>query len=57
MSIENTLATLEARFPEADVSTLRHRLEVIADIDQLRVVNLNASLAASFDDFQEALET
>lgn len=57
MSIENTLATLEARFPGADVSTLRHRLEAIADINQLRTVNLNASLAASFDDFQEALET
>ena len=57
MSIENTLATLEARFPGADVSTIRQRLEAMTDLNQLRTVNLNASLAASFDDFQEAIET
>ena len=56
MSIENTLAILEARFPGADVNALRHRLEAITDINQLKQVSLNASLATSFHDFQEALE-
>ena len=56
MSIENTLAILEARFPGTDVNTLRPRLEAIADLNQLKQVNLSASLATSFHDFQEALE-
>ena len=55
-SIENTLAILEARFPGADANALRHRLESIADINYLKQVNLNASLAASFHDFQEILK-
>ena len=55
MSIDNTLATLEARFPEADVNALKPRLEAIADLEQLKQVSLNASLATSFQDFQESL--
>ncbi len=54
-SIENTLAVIKARFPHADVNALIPRLETIADIDQLKQVNLEASLAASFHDFQETL--
>lgn len=54
-SIENTLAVLKARFPNTDVNTIRQRLEVITDINQLKQVSLNASLAASFHDFQETL--
>ncbi len=55
MSIENTLATLKARFPLADVNSLIPKIEAIADINQLKQVNLNASLAASFQDFLKAL--
>ena len=55
MSIDNTVAILEARFPEADVNVLKPRLEAIADLEQLKRVNLNASLATSFQDFQESL--
>ena len=56
MSVENTLAILEARFPGIDVNALRHRLEAISDINHLKQVNLNASLATSFHDFQEILK-
>ncbi len=56
MSIESTLATLKARFPDADVNALLPKLEAIADINQLKQVNLNASLAPSFQDFQETIE-
>ena len=55
MSIENTVAVLEARFPGADVNALKPRLEAIADINRLKQVSLNASLAPSFHDFQEGL--
>ncbi len=55
-SIENTLAVIKARFPHADVNVLIPRLEAIADINQLKQVNLNASLATSFQDFQETIE-
>ncbi len=56
MSIENTVAVLEARFPGVDVNALKPRLEAIADINRLKQVSLNASLAPSFHDFQEGLE-
>ena len=55
MSIENTLAVLKARFPNSDVNVLRQGLEAITDINQLKQINLNASLATSFQDFQETL--
>ena len=54
-SIENTLATLKARFPQADVNAIIPRLEAIDDINQLKQVNLNASLADSFLEFQKTL--
>ena len=55
MSIDNTLAIVEARFPEADLNTLKPRLEAVADLEQLKQISLNASLAPSFQDFQESL--
>ena len=55
MSIENTLAVLKARFPNSDVNVLRQGLEAITHINQLKQINLNASLATSFQDFQETL--
>ena len=55
-NIENTLATLEARFPGVDANVLRDRLEAITDLNQLKKINLNASLVVSFHDFQETLK-
>ena len=54
--IENILAVLEARFTDADVNTLSPRLEVIEDLNRLKQLNLNASLANSFRAFQEHLD-
>ena len=54
--IENILAVLEARFTDADVNTLSPRLEAIEDLNRLKQLNLNASLANSFRTFQEGLE-
>ena len=53
--IEITLATLKERFPDDDVDPLIPRLEAIADINQLKQVNLNASLADSFLEFHKTL--
>ena len=55
-TIENTLTVLAARFPHADVSPLRPMLETIADLNRLKQLNLNASLAPSFRAFQHELE-
>ncbi|MDE0322961.1 MAG: hypothetical protein OXN27_03495 [Candidatus Poribacteria bacterium] len=54
--IENILAVLKARFTDADVNTLNPRLEAIEDLNRLKQLNLNASLANSFRAFQEDLE-
>ncbi len=54
--IENILAVLEARFTDADVNTLSPRLEAIEDLNRLKQLNLNASLANSFPAFQEHLD-
>ena len=53
--IELTLTILEARFPDADVNTLSPRLEAITDLDRLKALILNASLATSFDAFRHEL--
>lgn len=45
-----------ARFPHADVCTLKPMLETIADLNRLKQLNLNASLAPSFRAFQHELE-
>ena len=55
--IENILAVLQARFTGADVNALIPRLEAIQDIDRLKQLNLNASLANTFRTFQAGLET
>ena len=55
--IENILAVLQARFTDADVNALIPKLEAIEDIDHLKLLNLNASLANNFRTFQKGLET
>ena len=56
-SIENTLAILNTRFPDADVETLTPTLEAIADIQHLKQLTLEASFVESFRVFQERLDT
>ena len=55
-NIENTIAILNARFPNDDVNTLKPKLEAIDELDRLKQLNLNASLATSFRQFQQQLE-
>lgn len=55
-TIENTLSVLTARFPDADVNALKPMLEAIANLSRLKQLNLNASLARSFQAFQHELE-
>ena len=57
MSIESTLTVLTGRFPDADVSLVKSRLEAIEDLTRLKELTLNASIARSFRAFQEQLET
>ena len=54
-SIQSTLTILNGRFPEADVPALKPMLEAIEDLDRLKQVNLEASLAASFQSFRDRL--
>ncbi len=56
MSIESTLATLNARFPHADVNTLKPLLESIEDLKRLKHLNLTASIIDTFTAFREHLE-
>ncbi|MCG9132129.1 hypothetical protein J5I95_10645 [Candidatus Poribacteria bacterium] len=56
MSVESTLATLNQRFPNADVDALKPILEAIDDLNRLRELNLNASVAESFNAFREDLD-
>ena len=55
-TIENTLSVLTARFPDADVKSVKSMLEAIADLDHLKQLHLNASLAPSFRAFRHELE-
>ena len=55
MSIESTVTILTRRFPDADVNALTPALEAIKDLDRLRALNLEASLAENFRTFQEHL--
>ena len=57
MSIENTLTILTRRFPGTDVTAVESRLEAIDDLNRVRQLTLNASIAETFHDFQEGLET
>ena len=56
MSIESTLATLNARFPNADVNALKPILEAIQDLNRLKHLNLTASIVETFTAFREHLE-
>ena len=53
--IESTLDILGVRFPSADVNALKRQLEAIDDLDRLKQVNLDASIAKSLHDFQQSL--
>ncbi|MDE0397724.1 MAG: Rpn family recombination-promoting nuclease/putative transposase [Candidatus Poribacteria bacterium] len=55
-TLENTVAILKARFPRADVNTLKPVLEGITDLDRLKALNLHASLVSSLHAFQHELE-
>ena len=54
-SIESTLNIFTHRFPNADVNALKDTLEAIDDLDRLKQVNLDASIAESLQAFQESL--
>ena len=56
-SIESTLATLNTRFPHADVNALKPTLEAIEDLNRLKHLNLMASLVDMLDAFREHLKT
>ena len=53
--IESTLDILGLRFPSADIDALKRQLEAIDDLDRLKQVNLEASIAKSLHDFQQSL--
>ena len=53
--IESALDILSLRFPRADVNALKPQLEAIDDLDRLKQVNLEASIAKSLHDFQQSL--
>lgn len=55
-TVENTLAILTARFSNADVNAVKLALEAITDLDRLKQLNVDASLAPSFDAFRHNLE-
>ena len=56
MSIESTLATLNACFPNTDVNSLKPAIESIANLNRLKCLNLTASNADIFTAFREHLE-
>ena len=53
--IESTLDILTHRFPNADANALKDELEAIDDLDRLKQVNLDASIAESLQAFQQSL--
>ena len=55
-TMENIVAVLTARFPQADINALKPTLEAIADLSRLKYLNLNASLAPDFQAFQNELK-
>lgn len=55
-SIENTLAILNTRFPDAQVDTLKPTLEAIDDINRLKQLNIEASVVDTFHAFRERLQ-
>ena len=55
-SIESTLNILTERFPNADTPAIKPVLEGITDLNRLKQLNLDASIAESFRAFRERLE-
>ena len=55
-TIENTLTILNKRFPDADTNALKPKLEAVADLNVLKALNLTASIAVRFAEFQERLD-
>lgn len=55
-AIENTIAVLNARFPHDDVNAVKIALEAMQNLERLKQLNLNASLAPSFEAFFRDLE-
>ena len=55
MSIESTLTILTRRFRDVDVDALKPTLEAIEDLNRLKQVNIEASLAENFQTFEEYL--
>ena len=55
-SIESTLTILTGRFPDADVTAVKPLLEAIDDLNRLKQLNFEASIAKSFHAFREGLE-
>ncbi len=53
--IESALDILADRFPTADIDALKPQLEAIDDLDRLKQLPLNASIAKSLHDFQQSL--
>ena len=53
--IESALDILGVRFPSADINALKPQLEAITDLDRLKQLLLNASIAKSLHDFQQSL--
>lgn len=56
-SIENTLAILNTRFPDANLQTLTPVLEAIDDLNRLKQLNIEASVVDTFHAFEERLQT
>ena len=54
MSIESTLRIITRRFPDADVNSLKLTLEAIEDLDQLIVLNTEASSQRVFRPSEKA---
>ena len=55
-AIESTIAVLNARFPNADVDSVKITLEAMQNLERLKELNLNASLTPSFEAFLRALK-
>ena len=55
-SIESTLRILDRRFPEAEVAALHSTLEAIENLEQLKMLNIEASVAESFHAFRDLLK-
>jgi len=53
---DNILAVLTARFPHADVETIKPTLEAVSDLEELNQMLCTASLIKNFEAFLKTLE-